>query len=426
MTHIINLYFNVNRGTVKKIPSAEQGSLYTISIISIVFVGLFLASVAFGAGFALAQADPDPPTLSVFSRTEQKAGPLANGPLDIFQQAWDLIESDFYGSLPLNTERSYGAARGLLETLGDPYTVFVEPLPRQLEQDSLRGSYGGVGMGLARNSEGLIILSPFRDSPAAQAGVLQDDVLLAVDGVTITLEMDISQDVVTRIRGEVGTDVLLTVQRGEQTLDFTITRQVIDIPSVNWSVLEQAPTLGYIQISSFTDRTSSELQQGLAELADDGAQALILDLRGNGGGLLQAALDVSGQFFDGGPILYEKRRGQDERTYEASAGGQALDIPLVVLVNGGTASASEIVAGAIQDRERGLLIGETTFGKGSVQLIFDLSDGSSLHVTAARWYTPARHQLDGVGLTPDLSVESVPENDIDEQLEQAIISLLQD
>jgi carboxyl-terminal processing protease len=403
---------------VKKTPSA-----YTISIISIIFVGLFLASVAFGAGFALAEADPDPPTLSVFSGTEKKPGPLSSGPLDIFQQAWDLIERDFYGSLPLNTERSYGAVRGLLETLGDPYTVFIEPLPRQLEQDSLRGSYGGVGMGLARDSEGLIILAPFRDSPAAQAGILQDDVLLAVDGVTITLEMDISQDVVTRIRGEVGTDVLLTVQRDEQTLDFTITRQVIDIPSVNWRIIEQAPTLGYVQIGSFTDRTNNELQQGLAELAGGGAQGLILDLRGNGGGLLQAALDVTGQFFDGGVVLYERRRGQDERTYEASTGGQALDIPLVVLVNGGTASASEIVAGAIQDRGRAVLIGETTFGKGSVQLPHTLSDGSELRVTIARWFTPNDRAIHGEGLAPDIEVLLTPEDaeaGLDPQLERAI------
>ncbi len=401
---------------MKKTPSA-----FTISIIAIIFVGLFLASIAFGAGFALAAADANPPALSYFPEPEK--GPLSAGPLDVFQQAWNLIQRDFYGPLPLPTERSYGAARGLLGTLDDPYTVFIEPLPHQLEQDNLRGSYGGVGMGLARDSDGQVRLSPFRDSPAALAGILQDDVLLAVDGLTITLDMDITQDIVTRIRGEVGTDVVLTVQRDEQTLDFTVTRQVIDVPSVNWRLLEQAPTLGYVHISSFTDRTASELQQGLAELADDGAQALILDLRGNGGGLLQAAIDVAGQFFDGGAVLYERRKGQDEKTYGAAPGGLALEIPLVVLVDGGTASASEIVAGAIQDRQRGILIGETTFGKGSVQLIYDLSDGSSLHVTAARWYTPARHQLDGVGLTPDLSVEADPNSDVDVQLEQAIISL---
>ncbi|MGD9099954.1 MAG: S41 family peptidase, partial [Anaerolineae bacterium] len=266
------------------------------------------------------------------------------------------------------------------------------------------------------------VLSPFRDSPAAQVGILLGDVLLAVDDLLIIPEMDISQDIVARIRGKVGTDVVLTVQRGDETLTFTITRQVIDIPSVTWRLLEQAPTLGYVHVSSFTDRTVDELEEALDELLSSGAQGLILDLRGNGGGLLQAAIDVAGHFLDGGEVLYEKRRGQVE-SHKASEGGRALEIPLVVLVNQGTASASEIVAGAIQDRGRGKLIGETTFGKGSVQWIFNLSDGSSLHVTAARWYTPNHHQLDGVGLTPDLVVETDPDSGVDVQLERAITFL---
>jgi carboxyl-terminal processing protease len=396
-------------------------SPFYISIASVILVGLFLASVAFGSGFVFASVQPrySSPALS----SPEEKGPLSTGPLSLFQEAWDLIKRDFYGPLPPTEERGYGAVRGLLSTLDDPYTVFIEPIPHQFEQDSLRGSYGGVGMGLEHDADGQVVLSPFRDSPAAQAGILLGDVLLAVDDLLITPEMDISQDIVVRIRGEVGTDVVLTVQRGGETLTFTITRQVIDIPSVTWRVLEQAPTLGYVHISSFTDRTVNELEEALDELLSGGAQGLVLDLRGNGGGLLQAAIDVTGHFFDGGAVLYERRRGQAEKSYEASKGGQALEIPLVVLVNGGTASASEIVAGAIQDRERGVLIGETTFGKGSVQLIFDLSDGSSLHVTAARWYTPNHHQLDGVGLTPDLVVEADPDSGVDVQLERAITFL---
>jgi carboxyl-terminal processing protease len=397
-------------------------SPFYISIASVILAGLFLASVAFGSGFVFASVQPRYASPALFSPVEEK-GPLSTGPLSLFQEAWDLIKRDFYGPLPPTEERGYGAVRGLLSTLDDPYTVFIEPIPHQFEQDSLRGSYGGVGMELEHDADGQVVLSPFRDSPAAQVGILLGDVLLAVDDLLIIPEMDISQDIVARIRGEVGTDVVLTVQRGGETLTFTITRQVIDIPSVTWRVLEQAPTLGYVHISSFTDRTVDELEEALDELLSGGAQGLVLDLRGNGGGLLQAAIDVTGHFFDGGAVLYERRRGQAEKSYEASKGGQALEIPLVVLVNGGTASASEIVAGAIQDRERGVLIGETTFGKGSVQLIFDLSDGSSLHVTAARWYTPNHHQLDGVGLTPDLVVEADPDSGVDVQLEWAITFL---
>lgn len=382
--------------------------------------GLFLVSLAFSSGYVVASFQP--------TQIQEKTPPNAlhagaltsNGPLGVFQEAWDLIVRDFYGALPSNQERVYGAVRGLLETLEDPYTVLVEPIPRQFEQDDLRGSYGGIGTTLSRNEEGQIVLTPFGDSPAAEAGVLEGDVLLAVDDVAITPEMDISQDIAARIRGEVGTEVTLTIKRGEETLVFTLTRQEIETPSVSWRMLEEAPTLGYVQIKSFTDRTPAESKEALDELLSNGATALVLDLRNNGGGLLQSSIDVADHFLDGGVVLYERRRDEDERSYIANEGGNALELPLVVLVNHGTASASEIVAGAIQDRRRGILVGEPTFGKGSVQLIFDLSDGSSLHVTAARWYTPGRHLLDGVGLTPDLAIEDDPDSNTDEQLQRAI------
>jgi carboxyl-terminal processing protease len=382
--------------------------------------GLLLVSLAFGSGFVVASFQPRQSQSKAVHTNSTLPNP---GPLSIFQEAWDLIERDFFGSLPTNRERVYGAVRGLLETVDDPYTTFVEPIPRRFEQDDLRGSYGGIGVALNRAANGQVVLSPFRDSPAAQAGILEGDVLLAVDDVRITPEMDVSQEVTALIRGEVGTTVTLIIHRGAETLTFSIARQAIEIPSVAWHVLDQAPNLGYVQVSSFTDRTADELKDALDELLEGDMDGLVLDLRNNGGGLLQAAIDVTDQFIDGGVVLYERRKGQEEKSYVANQGELAPQIPLVVLVNHGTASASEIVAGAIQDHERGLLVGEPTFGKGSVQLIFDLSDGSSLHVTAARWYTPDRHQLDSVGLTPNLSVDADPQSDSDAQLETAITYL---
>jgi carboxyl-terminal processing protease len=380
--------------------------------------GLLLVSLAFSSGFVVASFQPSQPDPAI--PLQAPLPQSSDGSLTIFREAYDLIEQDFFGPLPSNRERVYGAVRGLLETLDDPYTVLVEPIPRQLEQDDLRGSYGGIGMTLDRNPEGQVVLTPFRDSPAAQAGILEGDVLLAIDGVQITPEMDISQDIASRIRGEVGTQVTLAIQRREETHIFTVTRQVIETPSVTWRVFDTAPDLGYIQITSFTDRTPAELTEALAELASNSASGLVLDLRDNGGGLLQSSIDVADQFLDGSVVLYERRRGQEERAYVDNEGGSGLSIPLVVLVNHGTASASEIVAGAIQDHGRGKLVGENTFGKGSVQLIFDLSDGSSLHVTAARWYTPNRHQLDGVGLSPDVIVEADLSSNVDVQLQRAI------
>jgi carboxyl-terminal processing protease len=384
--------------------------------------GLFLIALAFGSGFVVAAFQPNQPDNS---RNLHNDAALTSGSLSIFSEAWELIEQDFFGPLPSNRERVYGAIRGLLGALEDPYTTFVEPIPRQLEQDNLRGQYGGVGVTLGLEADDQIVLTPFRDSPAASAGILEGDVLVAIDEVRITPEMDIAQDVEARIRGEVGTPVTLTVQRGEQPLVLTIIRQVIQIPSVNWHMLEQAPALGYVRIKSFSDRTVGELQEGLDELHASDAKGLILDLRDNGGGLFQASIDVTDQFLDGGPVLYERRRDQEEKRYTANKGGHALGIPLVVLVNHGTASASEIVAGAIQDRGRGVLIGEPTFGKGSVQLIFDLSDGSSVHITAARWYTPDRHQLDGTGLIPDIVVTADSDDAEDAQLNRAVQYLQQ-
>ena len=388
-----------------------KSSSFFRALVFLTFISFAL--IAFTSGFVLGVYDPDPMPKSHTSSAQP-------GSLEIFQEAWDLVARDFFGPLPPNHDRVYGAARGFLAALDDPYTVFVEPIPHQFDQDDLRGSYGGVGMTLSRSADGQIVLSPLRDSPSAEAGILEGDVLVAVDGVSITAEMDVSEDIVSRIRGDVGTDVTLTIQRDGETHDYTITRQIIEIPSVNWQALDEFPTLGYIRINSFTDRTAQELEQGLNELSSSKIEGLILDLRGNGGGLLQSSIDVTDQFLAGGVILYENRKSNPEKAYEATAEGLAHEIPLVVLVNHGTASAAEIVAGAIQDHDRGTLVGETTFGKGSVQLIFDLSDGSSLHVTAARWSTPSRHQLDGAGLTPDVLVESSQNGGQDTQLERAI------
>jgi carboxyl-terminal processing protease len=209
----------------------------------------------------------------------------------------------------------------------------------------------------------------------------------------------------------------------EQPLEVTITRAVIETPSATWRILEESPTIGYVQLTSFTERSNDELNQAFEELAAEGAEAYILDLRNNGGGLLETALDVSSQFLRQGVIMTEDRQNEGERSYEVRPGGKILDQPLVLLVNGGTASASEIVAGALQDHNRAPLIGEKSFGKGSVQLIYELSDHSRLHVTVAKWFTPDGHLIDRVGLSPDVEVLITEEDRAagrDPQLERAI------
>jgi carboxyl-terminal processing protease len=342
----------------------------------------------------------------------------------VFWEAWHILEKDFYGQLPTAQQMTYGAIRGVLTTLDDPYTIFVEPKPRRLERDDLRGSFGGIGAWVSKREDGAIVLKPMEDKPAQRAGILEGDVVIQVDDQEITPDMSL-EDVILLIRGPVGSMVKLTISRADypEPLVFEITREKVDTPTVSWRLLDEGQGLGYVSISLFTERTDKELETALKDLKAQEATRLILDLRNNSGGLLETSINVASQFIPDGIVLYEQRRDQEEKSYPARRGGKATDIPLVVLVNAGTASASEIVAGAIQDSGRGILIGESTFGKGSVQLVYDLGDQSSLHVTVAHWFTPNRHEITGNGLTPDIVVPLTEEDhaqDRDPQLDRAV------
>jgi carboxyl-terminal processing protease len=290
----------------------------------------------------------------------------------------------------------------MLAALGDQYTVLIEPPAARLESDQLRGEFGGVGADVRRDAAGRTLLSPYPDGPAARAGVVEGDELTAVDGKPVA-ELPRLDEIEALLRGDVGSGVRLTLVREGQAFDVEVERANVAPPSTMWRVLAETPDIGYISIRLFTDRTADEVRQALEDLRGQGARALILDIRDNGGGLLDAAVDVTGQFIDG-VVLIERKRDEMERQFTAAADGAARDMPLVVLVNHSTASASEIVAGALRDRKQVKLIGERTYGKGSVQNVYPLSDGSSLHVTTSEWYTPNRAKLTGLGLLPDIEV----------------------
>ncbi|MDX1614811.1 MAG: S41 family peptidase [Candidatus Promineifilaceae bacterium] len=359
-----------------------------------VLLTILMALVAFGAGYLANEV----------LGQRASAAALSEAQLGIFFEAWDRIEESFIGELPSQQARAYGAVRGSIEVLNDPYTVFVEPAARDVERALLRGNTGGIGVTLVRNEAGDIVLSPIAGNPAEAAGILEGDRLLAVDGTPVTGEMTV-QEAAELIRGEAGTEVTVTVVHPGQTdsVEIVVERTItILLPSVEYRLLAEEPTIGYIRLERFTGESAGEVESALEALKAQGATGLILDLRQNSGGLLDAAVDVSDHFLDGGPVLYQISREQREEVFESSNGTLADGLPLVVLVDGTTASSAEIVAGALQDRGRATLIGERTFGKGSVQLVYDLSDGSSVHVTSARWLTPDRHQIDQQGIEPDI------------------------
>ena len=344
----------------------------------------------------------------------------------IFWEAWDRIEESFIGELPTDQELTYGAIRGSMANLNDPYTIFVEPVARAEERQTLQGTFGGIGATLTRLEEGgPIILEPIPGNPAEKAGLRSGAELLAVDGVAITPDLSVTE-VRNLIRGEKGTVVVLTVLHPGETEpeDLAITRDDILDPSVSYRLLGDAGDIGYIRLARFSGESSLEVDEAITSLQAQGAEKLILDLRNNGGGLLNAAVDVADHFLTAGPVLYQVSRDEGEREFQSTNETLAATEPLVVLLNAGTASASEILAGALRDRGRATLMGDhRTFGKGSVQLVYDLSDGSSVHVTSARWFTPGRSQLDQQGIEPDVWVEITQEaleNGRDEVVERAV------
>jgi carboxyl-terminal processing protease len=337
-----------------------------------------------------------------------------------FWQAWDIVHSD-YVDQPLDDEMLMrGAIFGAIDAIGDPQTSYMDPDTYLQANIPLEGSYEGIGAWVDTEGEFLTIVSPMPGSPAEEVGLEPGDIVIGIDGEDVT-DMDPNL-VVRRVLGPAGSIVVLTIQRENEILEFEIERRSIEVPSVQSELIED--DIGYIQLFSFSNDTTEHVRQAIRSLEDDGASSFILDLRGNGGGFLFSAIDVSSEFIEEGLILTEKFGDGTEQTYEASGRGLATEMPLVVLINAGSASASEIVAGAIQDYGRGTLVGETSFGKGSVQNWVPLDDDQgAVRVTVARWFTPNGILIDQQGLTPDVEVpltEADFEAGLDPQLDQAI------
>ncbi len=336
-------------------------------------------------------------------------------PLPPFGEAWVYIERQFYGELPPASVRMRGAVRGILETLEDPYTILLDPQPGEEERVRLSGRYGGVGLTLWWTPGGEIAVDPFPGGPAEEAGIEKGDRLLAVDGTEVTM-VESLPTVDNLLQGDPETEVTLRLLR-PPTLVFTETLVRVEAvrPSIEWRLVSEA--VGYLSINVFTHETANEVSEALEALHSEGAEALILDLRGNGGGVMAPIPTIADYFLPAGVPVYTEISADTEKRVTTSKEA-SFEAPLVVLVDGGTASASEILAAALAQNDRAVLIGRTTFGKGSIQSLYLLQDGSVLHVTHAVWLTPAELRLDGVGLEPEVSVE--PQSDRDADLNAAL------
>ncbi|MCS6962714.1 S41 family peptidase [Thermoflexus sp.] len=363
---------------------------------------------AFGAGYLWGQ------------RSIERPAPADRWRL--LEEAWALIETRFYGPLPEPRARVYGAVRGLVASLGDPHSTFVEPAAHREEIARLRGVEGGLPLHLQASAEGWRVY-PFPDSAAAQAGIGAGDLLLQVGDRSISVD-DSLEAVEAELRGPIGSPVQLTLRRpgAEATYQVTLIREEIPRPSAWGYVPETRPTLGYLRIAAFTARTPEEVRSVLEAFRREDVEGLVLDLRDNGGGLLEAAVEVAGMFVGRAPVAVEHRRGGHAVAHRPQGPGPLFDRPVAVLINRGTGSAAEILAAALAEQGRGFLIGETTFGKGSVQEIFTLSDGASIHLTVAEWRTGEGRPIEGNGLAPEIPLP--PESlSGEEAVHQAIAAL---
>jgi len=400
---------------------------------------LLVVAIAFstgtGIGFAVGRLGSERATQgSAQSAPSENSTPTApdrsmsNDDMAIFWEAMGLLERDFYGDLPVGQERSYGAIRGVLNLLDDANTSFMPPEQAKSFLESMDGSFEGIGATVEWvEDEGAVrLVEPFENQPAWNAGLRRNDLVIAIDGRPVAELTDLNE-AISKIKGPKGSSVVLTIKRPSsgETFDVTVVRDVIQIPIVFSETYGQDEDIAYIRLSRFSDDAGRRVRDALDDATKNkNLRGLIFDLRGNPGGLLREAVRVSSAFLQNERVLIERFSDGQEQIYNTE-GRAAVDkqLPIVLLVDEGSASASEIVAGAMQDAGRAVLIGTTTFGKGSVQLPHTLSDGSMLRVTIARWYTPADRSIDGTGLEPDIAVEITDEQieaDEDPQLERAI------
>jgi carboxyl-terminal processing protease len=410
--------------SVKKSLAYGLISVLAIILFGIVFTGGFIAGRSAAQGqlhpltdSPLGGSSLAPPT------SEGAAPPELQSLFKPFWETWTLVHDNYVDQPVDDLALMRGAIKGMLAALGDEHTGYMEPEVWKQTNSQLQGSFEGIGAYVDTTADFLTIISPMAGSPAERAGLKAGDEIIAIDGLDMT-GVD-PNEVRNKVIGPAGSQVTLTIRREgtEPPFDVTLTREKIVTPSVEHKML--GDNLGYLKINDFGATTGDEVKAALDDLMAQNPQGLILDLRHNGGGYLTAAVDVGSEFLPEGKVLLYQAYGDGRRDpYETEAGGLAPDIPMVVLVDKATASASEVVAGALQDYGRAQLVGEQTYGKGSVQIWVPLSDdGGGVRITIAKWLTPKQRSIHKLGLTPDVVVpqtEADTQAGLDSQLNRAI------
>lgn len=390
---------------------------------------IVIAVALFGVGFFVGRNSVAP--IELVTDTVNGETPKSV-PADFsdFWEVWNIINERYYDAATLESQdKVWGAISGLVNSLEDPYSVFLPPEETEFFNDMIAGSFGGVGMEIGKQDGGIVVIAPLKGTPAERAGIRAGDFVVKIDGES-TLELSVDE-AVSRIRGDVGTQVALTISRDgeDEFLELTVTREEISIPSLDTTLRDDG--IFVIALYNFDGQSVQKTYQALKEFVASGSTKMILDLRGNPGGILGASVEIASYFLPEGVVVVSERFEQGRETQEYRSYGYTMvpkDIEMVVLVDKGSASASEILAGALQEHKKATLVGETTFGKGSVQELIPVDRGTSLKITIGKWFTPNGTSISDGGLTPDVEVARTLEDFTagkDPQMDKAVEILLE-
>lgn len=407
---------------------------FSLKLIRNTFLGLALGVLVFAGGYETAEVRlgrNDNPIVRRFVGSPTN-GMVTEADFSRFWEVWKRLETSYVDPTKLDyAKMTWGSMQGLAQSLEDPYTQYLPPAENKQATEDLNGSFFGVGIELGYREGTLAVVAPVAKSPAEAMGVKAGDLILHIKDDKKKLDVDTIgmtlPTAVTHIRGAKGTAVVLTLYRAgvDKSFEVEIVRDEIVVPSVELTFVERGgKKYAHLELHKFGGRTDREWIARVGEIVAARPTGVILDLRNNPGGYLDGAVFVASEFLSSGVVVKQEGRDSSE-TYSVDRKGSLTTTPLVVLVNKGSASASEITAGALQDNKRAKIVGETSFGKGTVQEVQDLSDGSSLHVTVAKWILPSGRWIGKEGITPDVIVEdNLETKDIDEQLEKAIEAVL--